>query len=240
MGKNSIISWNCRGIKTNFNKVKLLVKQESPVAICLQETFLKEDDRLPIIKNYNGYHNFSACANDKATGGTSIYVRNDVPQSEIKLDTQLDAKAVIINQQKTVTLCCLYIPPSHRLEKTEIHDLYHKFITPALLVGDYNAHNTLWGSRNSNAKGKTIEEFITENDLSLLNDKSPTYISPATGSMSIIDLAICHPSLFLDYNFHVDDDLHGSDHYPLLLQPASAPVVENPARWKLQKATWSL
>ena len=59
MGKNSIISWNCRGLKSNFHELQILVSEETPVAICLQETFLKEDGRLPTIKNYTSYHTYA-------------------------------------------------------------------------------------------------------------------------------------------------------------------------------------
>ena len=65
-------------------------------------------------------------------------------------------------------------------------------------------------------------------------------MSPVNGTGSIIDLAICHSQLFLDYNYNVDEDLHGSDHFPILLKPVSATPVENSTRWKLQKADWKL
>ena len=39
-----IIQWNCRGLKTNFIEISLLVQAFLPVAFCLQETHLKETD----------------------------------------------------------------------------------------------------------------------------------------------------------------------------------------------------
>ena len=58
-----------------------------------------------------------------------------------------------------------------------------------------------------------LEDLFSEMDLCILNDGSSTYIHPATGSTSALDLSICGPSLVLDYewNIHeasVDHPLH--------------------------------
>ena len=62
---------------------------------------------------------------------------------------------------------------------------------------------------NTNDKGRIINEFITEHDLILLNDKTVTYLHPATGSYSFLDLTICSPEIFQDLNWKVVDDFHG-------------------------------
>ena len=38
---DTIIQWNCRGLKSNFDELSLLINNHKPVAVCLQETFLK-------------------------------------------------------------------------------------------------------------------------------------------------------------------------------------------------------
>ena len=62
-------------------------------------------------------------------------------------------------------------------------------------------------------------------DLCILNDGSSTYIHPATGSTSALDLPICGPSLVLDYKWNIYEDLCGSDHFPMI-QTSNA--VEEP------------
>ena len=49
-------------------------------------------------------------------------------------------------------------------------------------------------------------------DIVILNDSSSTYVHPATGSSSAIDLSICSPDIFLDMQWKTLDDLCGSDH----------------------------
>jgi hypothetical protein len=46
--------------------------------------------------------------------------------------------------------------------------------------------------------------------------------------------------LFLDFNFKVDDDLHGSDHYPIVLTTNTAEEEDEPHPFKLNSANWSM
>ena len=89
-----------------------------------------------------------------------------------------------------------------------------------------------------NDKGRIIEDFITKHDLVLQNDKSSTYLHPAAGSYSTLDLTICSPGIFPDFNWKVFDDLHGSDHFPIQVSEVGPSVQQRPQRWKLHKANW--
>ena len=73
------------------------------------------------------------------------------------------------------------------------------------------------GSKDINDKGRIIETFIDNHGLCLYNTKTPTYLHPATGTYTSLDLSICFPTLLLDYDWKVYDDLCGSDHFPVLL-----------------------
>ena len=39
-----------------------------------------------------------------------------------------------------------------------------------------------------------------------MNDKSYTYLHPATGTFSSLDLSLCHSSLLLDFDWSVCED----------------------------------
>ena len=85
-----------------------------------------------------------------------------------------------------------------------------------------------------------LENFIAKNDLCLMNDKSQTYLHPATGHFSSLDLSLCHPSLLLDYDWSVCDDEHGSDHFPVLMESVIWSEDDHNPKWKLNKANWEL
>ena len=48
MDKKSIIQWNCRGLRANYNEILILMSLFSPSVICLQETFLKQSDNISL------------------------------------------------------------------------------------------------------------------------------------------------------------------------------------------------
>ena len=87
-----------------------------------------------------------------------------------------------------------------------------------MLLGDFNGHNVLWGSNDNDRRGDLIEDFITKNDICLMNDKSNTFLDSGKGSLSALDLSLCHPSLYLDFDWSVCEDQHGSDHFPIVIE----------------------
>ena len=211
--KNTILQWNCRSVKAIFEELNLLINEKKPVAICLQETFLKDSDKFSL-----KYHSCSfKSGNDKASGGVAIIVNNNVPHHHVKLETTLQAVAVSVSLNKTITLCSIYLPPNTAIDVKKLDDLVDQLPKPFILMGDFNSHHTMWGCANTNKKGQTLENFVTEHNLVLFNDKSYTYLHPATGSFSSLDLTICSPEIFTDLNWKVNDDLHGSDNFPILV-----------------------
>ena len=96
----------------------------------------------------------------------------------------------------------------------------------------------LWGCGDTHAKGRQMEDFISGHDLCLLNDKTYTYLHPATGSYSSLDLTLCSPEVASDFTWMVDDDLHGSDHFSILVSELGHSIQQRPERWKLHKANW--
>ena len=233
---SNILQWNCRSVKSNFEELNLLLNEQKPVAACLQETFLKDSDKLKL-KYHSCY--FKNCSeNDKAPGGVAVIVNNSIPHHSIKVETTLQAVAVNVSFNKTITLCSIYLPPSSPIDIKKPDQLVDQLPKPFILMGDFNSHHTLWGCRNTNDKGLIIEEFITNHDLVLLNDKSSTYFHPATGTYSSLDLTICSPAIFPDFNSKVVDDLNGSDHFPIQVSEVGPSVQQRPQRWKLNKANW--
>jgi len=105
---------------------------------------------------------------------------------------------------------------------------------------DFNAHHSLWGCSSQNSKGNLIENLLLNHPLTILNNKQHIYIHPATGSSSAIDLTFVTPSLSLNYTWKPLDDLHGSDHFPILLSSNNSISEEKLPHWKITKANWTL
>ena len=169
-----------------------------------------------------------------------LLVHSTLPQRQIKLKTDLQAVAVSVTLEKEITFCSVYILPSYLLRSEQLTSLLQQLPSPYMLVGDFNGHNVLWGCNDNDPRGELIEDFITKNDICLMNDKSYTYLDSGKGTFSSLDLSLCHPSLYLDYDWSVCEDQRGSDHFPILIESVQTHDEAHNPKWKLNKADWDL
>ena len=221
-----------------MTELGLLVQSYNPSAICLQESHLKTCDKDKLtLKNFALYSTYSDDM-ERATGGSSIFINTNLIHSPVALDTELQAVAVRVSFAKTVTLCSIYVPPKSILSVHKLHNLIEQLPAPFILLGDFNAHNPLWGSDSLSNKGKVLEEFMSQEDLCFFNDGSATYLHPGNGAYSAIDLTVTDGALLQDFSWKVHDDLCGSDHFPIILEHLSSNSLERMPRWKFDRADW--
>ena len=109
---------------------------------------------------------------------------------------------------------------------------------PFMLLGDFNGHHTVWGCRDINPRRKIIEDFLSDENLCLFFDDTTTYLHPASGSATAIDISLCDPDLNLDYTWRVNKDLCSSDHYPIFIESNNSAVEERVQHWRLHRADW--
>ena len=237
--ESTIIQWNVRGIQSRYEEIQLICKQLKPSIVAIQENLIRTD-KICNLAGYNAIQHQAFETENGFTGGVSLYIHNSILFSPITLETSLQAVAAKVSLHKTITVCSLYLPPSSVITKQELLDLIDELPRPFLLLGDFNAHSILWGSDNTSNRGRTVENICMECDLNILNDGSPTYLHPASGTLSQIDLSVCDPSLVLDFEWRVHDDLCGSDHYPIILSSTSTDPTSLPERLNLKKANWEL
>ena len=207
-----------------------------PSVICLQETFLKPSDNLDI-RGYTLYNHIHQ-AGDKASGGSSVILHNSIPQSQIQLNTSLQAVAVKATLHKTIHVCSLYLPPSDRINIADLEHLIQQPPKPFIIMGDFNSHSNIWGCRDKDQKGRIIEDVINRNNLPLYNNKTYTCLHPGTGTYSPIDVTLADASIFLDYSWKVHDDTCGSDHFPIILENSGPGLDDKIPRWNLRRANW--
>ncbi|KAG1713961.1 RNA-directed DNA polymerase from mobile element jockey [Nymphon striatum] len=222
---------------SKYDEICRLLNDHNPTAMCLQETHLN-DTFNTTIRRYSIYRR--DLPSEHPAGGVCIIVNNQIPHSSVQLNSSLQAIAVRVSMHKVLTICSIYIPPSSPIIAADVEDLLRQLPAPALICGDFNGHNLLWGSRVTNPRGRTIENIILHNNLCLFNDTSMTYLDLSAGTYSALDLTLCHPSLFQDFTWMVDGDLHTSDHFPIHVKGNGPPIKGRPQRWKLHKADWTM
>lgn len=233
-----LVHWNCRGLLNNLHDVKGIFATHSPVAVCIQETNLGAKHK-NVLKNYQVFRRDREQAS-RLSGGVAIIIQNGIAAREHKLNTRLEAVAATLLAFKTITVCCVYLEPHLTITLQDLENLRNQLPEPFLLVGDFNAHSSFWGSEKTDARGQILEDFILCNNVCLLNTGKPTYCSPSSGKMSCIDLSFSSPCVFSDFNWDTIDNPYGSDHLPVLISVPSSPTIipTKPRRWKLQSADW--
>ena len=233
----TILQWNCRGLMNNHHELCLLSQQYNPVAMCLQETHIADVSKISF-KGYTSYHKVDN-SHDRAAGGSSVLIRNDIIHSPVNLNTNLQAVAVKITLSFVFTICSIYAPPNKCIDIKDLEHLLSQIQEPVMILGDFNSHNPLWGSDHLSPKGRVIESFISQNDLCLYNDGSSTFIHSGNGTYSAIDLSFASPTLFDRFSWDVHDDCSGSDHFPIILRAVENDDYTKPRRWKFKQADWT-
>ena len=233
----TILHWNCRGLMNNHQELYLLSQQYSPVAMCLQETHIADISKVSF-KGYTPYHRIDS-SHYRASGGSSILIRNNVIHSPVNLNTNLQAVAVKITLSFVFTICSFYAPPNKVIDIKDLEHLLSQIQGPVMILGDFNSHNPLWGSDHLTPKGRVLETFISQNDLCLYNDGSDTFLHSGNGTYSAIDLSFASPTLFDRFTWEVHDDCCGSDHFPIILKSKEDDNNPKQQRWKFKQADWT-
>ena len=134
------------GMKPNLTELLLLNGSLCPIMICLQKTFLKENNNVKIC--YFTSYDYVNSNTNRASGGISILINNKIFQHRIHFNTNLQAVASA-TLHHTITVCSVYILPHDQIIDTE---LLEQLPGPFILMGDFNSHNIIWRCKEINKK----------------------------------------------------------------------------------------
>ena len=168
-------------------------------------------------------------------------VHHGVPASRLTIQSTLQAVAARVHvADLEITTCSLYLPPGEAFPGTELRQLVQELPSPVLVVGDFNAHSTVWGCITTGTRGHLLESIITDESLCVLNTGERTHFTLPSGQTSALDLSLTSPQLSILFKWSVHDDPLGSDHFPVWLQFQNSPVLgSRPRKWNMAKADWN-
>ena len=127
--------------------------------------------------------------------GVAIYIHKTLTQTEVTLNTPLEAVACSVRFNNTyLNICSLYLPPNAPIVD-DITSLISQLPGNRLVLGDFNAHHQQWGSERSNVGGEQIVDIMFQTNLCLLNDGSATRVDDRTDNASAIDLSLLSPGI---------------------------------------------
>lgn len=236
-----ILQWNLNGYFTHLEKLKILITGCNPKVICLQETHFKNDS-FHTLKGYNTFYK-NRTYRGKASGGVATLISEDIPSKNITVISAIEAVAITIMHPVVINICNIYLPNDQEINEQQLSQLINQIPTPRILIGDFNAHNTIWGSTHTDRRGTVIEKFAENHDLLLLNTGEPTRFNSFNGNQSAIDLALSSPTLLPLLTWKTNEYLFGSDHFPIhidiVLHTPQLPTRTSYNTWNTETANWT-
>lgn len=235
------IQWNCNGFYNKLGEITHIVSEFQPLILCIQETHLKPQQKCRIL-GYNCYRKEFMDGN-RASGGVATFIDDSIYSENFNIVTGFQAVAtkITIPNYGKIIVCNIYLPNRQKFNQKNLQDLINQLTSPYILVGDFNAHHSLWGGTHIDSRGKIIESLYLQNDqLVLLNEKAPTHLSMSSGTLSAIDLSFCSGSLAASLDWEVIQDAQTSDHFPISIRLLMN-IRDNrtkPIKWIFHKADW--
>merc|ERR1711976_637296 len=120
--------------------------------------------------------------------------------------------------------CSIYLPPTEQVTEQDLIDLLEQLPAPLILLGDFNAHNPLWGSEKMSTRGRILENILDKFNLLCLNEKEETYYRAFDGIKSTIDLTLTSITIAPEYSWSKEYELRGSDYFPIFLEERTVKV----------------
>jgi len=235
-----ILQWNARSLIGNGQELKRFVDdfREAPDLICIQETWLKPclDFVIP------GFECLRLDRPDRSGGGCATFVKTGVQYRKIDINSDIECLAVEVWSSISPITVINYYNPCKSLVLLDFDEIMEKVRCPVIWIGDFNAHNPIWGSDHRDKNGGIVEEFLDKYELVVLNDGRPTRYDIGRNTCSHIDLSIASSNLARIGEWDVlNSYTMGSDHCPILCRfgrDLRREVEENALRYNFTQANW--
>ncbi|KAJ8919751.1 hypothetical protein NQ315_006280 [Exocentrus adspersus] len=179
-------------------------------------------------------------------GGIAILVQENMPYSTMDINRQGLAQNTqvqgILLHSPNVAIINIYNPPDTRVTTASWRRLVNSLPKPVIITGDFNGHHPMWGCASSNLNGRTIVETLEDTRLIVLNDGTPTRLTPPNQNPSAVDLTLSSSDIASRTSWRVIKDSGMSDHFPILTylnhdQPQQEPTTTK--RRLFKKANWN-
>lgn len=237
---STIVQWNICGLRGKIPELQLMSNEIKPKIIALQETLFDNSKYVDRLDNRR-YKWYLRAGNNATKNGVAIAIDRTIPHTPIALKTKMQAIACKTLGKNETTYVSIYIPPRKQTPqeiKQELIDLIKQLPKPFILLGDFNAHSTEWGSFKTDRWGTAILEVVQKLNLHILNNGKSTKTSKNSTCMSAIDLTITSDNN-KTLRWEVDSDCRSSDHFPILITEGTQnKYINQKPNWDHRKANW--
>ena len=242
-----ILQWNARSLKRKIPELQMFIEEKEIDIALISEARLRHEYRLP--KALNQFEIHINERNNREGGGTAILIKRNLGIFEnVKKHQNQHFEYIkgdlLQPNQPPITLISCYYPREVTQTGNDIEEMISGSRPRTLIGGDFNAKHKAWGSTITRPAGIRLLDNITEANAKVINSKQHTYQNEVTGNMDTLDLTIVTIPLSEHViNWEVEEDLGGSDHFPIVIDlkgVGSNDEEGNPKeKWNINKADWS-
>ena len=164
---------------------------------------------------------------DTRGGGLAFLIHSSIPFKRLEqpamlaADEHLESLTVEIQSKDNTNLRIrnVYIPPASSCRAgytPPVSDLYDGLGDHAIILGDLNAHHSLWYTEDTeDHRGRQIADWLSNNNLGVLNEDVPTRL--LSGTETAPDLTLASASILTSCTWSTEVSL-SSDHLPILIR----------------------
>jgi hypothetical protein len=181
----SILQWNCRSIRNKKSDFTFLLNKYKPSIIVLNETWLKPGSTFKV----SGY-SCLRCDRSDGRSGTALLVNSSISFKLYTVPTPVNNFSIIAAIVNNICVVSIYIPHPSIPILEEVNSIINILPKPLLLIGDLNAHHTMWGCSKIDTCGNFIVDILDNHDLCVLNTGAPTLRTKPNEAISAIDICL--------------------------------------------------
>lgn len=240
-----ILQWN--GQSVNNKKPALLnhLSEFTADVLILSETWFKPTWDV----SFKGY-NIVRKDHFRGKTGCAIFVSKRLNYTEINLTQNFNDGTMVcgvtLHGDINLNILSIYRPQHSLHTVNDWLNIFSQCPSPCLIGGDFNVHNSLFGSSRNDSAGNTLLNAIDLTPLVVLNNGKPTrLVKPPSAFKSAVDITLASPDVAPDIIWDVADDSLGSDHLVVHMQYSRFRVDENSflhprSNWDTKNANWEL
>lgn len=236
---SKIIQWNCKSIRSKISDILFLVNSYSPSLFAISETWLPPGRPF-------GIPGYSCLRDDRQDGwaGSALLVKRSLVFDQLPIPHHnTDNFNAVALRTFGISFASIYIPHPNVNSLRDLRELIMALPPPVVLMGDFNAHHSSWGSHSCSPFGTLLLDLLDDVNLCIINSGAPIRRTSPAQNPSAVDLTICSPNLASLLSWDVLYSSLGSDHFPILVSvPFNSPACYHPPpllKYNLHKANWS-
>jgi len=122
------------------------------------------------------------------------------------------------------TVAAIYSPPRHIISTDEYKDFLQTLGNRFIVVGDWNAKHTQWGSRLTTTKGRNLWRAMSDSNYDYISNGAPTYWPTDPRKLpDLLDFFVSNGLPRTNCQIHSNNDL-SSDHTPVIVSLSTAAI----------------